>query len=218
MITPRDFEFKRWKSGTEYENWVADLLTELQFKANRVGKNDCGVDIIAEANWEGRKHRFYIQCKHYNKPVGKGPIQEIFVGTAFHKDYGSPVVVTSNTVTYEARRYARELGVEIISDPEWDEFETIVAKKKDDNPNPRKGLFGLMVASFLRSRNYFLKVEPNEEENKEKHEIRQLIISEANEETECVKEIAILEKKLSQYRERAIELRKRSTLRSLDYE
>ena len=36
MITPRDFEFKRWKSGTEYENWVADLLTELQFKANRV--------------------------------------------------------------------------------------------------------------------------------------------------------------------------------------
>lgn len=48
MITPRDFEFKRWKSGTEYENWVADLLTELQFKANRVGKNDCGVDIIPE--------------------------------------------------------------------------------------------------------------------------------------------------------------------------
>ena len=63
-----------------------------------------------------------------------------------------------------------------------------------------------------------MKVEPNEEENREKHEIRQLIISEANEETECVKEIAILEKKLSQYRERAIELRKRSTLRSLDYE
>lgn len=40
MITPRDFEFKRWKSGTEYENWVADLLTELQFKANRVGKKN----------------------------------------------------------------------------------------------------------------------------------------------------------------------------------
>jgi len=46
MITPRDFEFKRWKSGTEYENWVADLLTELQFKANRVGKNGAIYEII----------------------------------------------------------------------------------------------------------------------------------------------------------------------------
>lgn len=218
MVTPRDFEFKRWKSGTDYENWVTDLLNELQFKAHRVGKNDSGVDVIAETHWEGKKHRFYIQCKHYNKSVGKGPIQEIFAGTAFHKDYGSPVLMTSNIVTYEARLYAKELGVEIISDPEWGEFETIVKEGKDDNPNQRKGMFGLMVASFLRSKPYFFKVEPDEEKGKEKHQIRQIIISEANEETECVKEIAILQKKLSQYQERAIELRKRSALRNLDYD
>ena len=108
MITPRDFEFKRWKSSSEYENCFKDLLTELQFRANRVGKNNCGVDIIAETNWNGRKHRFYIQCKH--QPVGKGPIQKIYAGTAFHKDYGRPVLVTSNTVTYEARLYTQLLS------------------------------------------------------------------------------------------------------------
>lgn len=218
MVTPRDFEFRRWKSGTEYENWVKDTLTELHFKAERKGKNDSGVDIIAETNWEGRKHRFYIQCKHYNKPVGKGPIQEIYAGTAFHKDYGSPVLVTSNIVTFEARLYARELGVEIISDPEWEEFARIVAEKKDDNPNPRKGLFGMMVAAVIGTKAYLQKVEPDDEKNKTKQELRQQIMSEYDEATECVKEAAYLHQKAAQYQERALELQKRNALRSLFYE
>lgn len=111
----KSIDFERCTSGIEFEGWVCDLLRKLSFPADRVGKNDSGVDIIARATWNGKVHRFYIQCKYYNKPVGKTPVHEVFAGTAFHKDYGRPVVIVNNTMTYEARRYAKELGVEIIS-------------------------------------------------------------------------------------------------------
>lgn len=118
----KSIDFERCTSGIELEGWVCDLLRKLSFPADRVGKNDSGVDIIARATWNGKVHRFYIQCKYYNKPVGKTPVHEVFAGTAFHKDYGRPVVIVNNTMTYEARRYAKELGVEIIAEPEWAEF------------------------------------------------------------------------------------------------
>ena len=100
MKEPRKIDFQRCLSGVEFEGWVVDLLTQLSFPANRVGKNDCGVDIIAEANWQGKKYRFYIQCKYQNKPVGKTPVHEIFAGTAHCKEYGRPVVITNNEATF----------------------------------------------------------------------------------------------------------------------
>lgn len=109
MSERKNIDFERCTSGIEFEDWVKDLLRDLSFGANRVDKNDSGVDIIAVASWKNKLHRFYIQCKFYNKPIGKTPIQEIFAGTAFHKDYGRPVVIVNNSVTYEARRYAKNL-------------------------------------------------------------------------------------------------------------
>ncbi len=65
----------------------------------------------------------------------KVPIQEIFTGTAHHKDYGEPVVITNNYVTFEARRCAKDLAVEIIAAPEWEEFKRINIEGRVDNPN-----------------------------------------------------------------------------------
>ena len=62
------------------------------------------MDITAEAKWKGKIFRFYIQCKHHNRPIGKTPIQEIFAGTAFHQDYGGPVVITNNEATFTCSR------------------------------------------------------------------------------------------------------------------
>lgn len=54
-------DFQRCLSGIEFEGWVVDPLKQLTFPAGRVGKNDCGVDIVAKATWEGKTHLFYIQ-------------------------------------------------------------------------------------------------------------------------------------------------------------
>ena len=112
MRKPMNIDFERCTSGIEFEEWVKELLGQLRMKAERVVKNDCGIDIIAIAAVnKNTTKRFYIQCKCYNKPLGKGPIQEIFAGTAHHKDYGEPVVITNNYVIFEARRYAKDLAV-----------------------------------------------------------------------------------------------------------
>lgn len=88
MRKSMDIDFERCTSGIEFEEWVRELLGQLRMKAERVVKNDCGIDIIAIAAVnKNTTKRFYIQCKYYNKPLGKGPIQEIFAGTAHHKDY-----------------------------------------------------------------------------------------------------------------------------------
>ena len=33
-------------------------------------------------------HRFYIQCKYYNKSLGKVSVQEFSADTAFHRNEG----------------------------------------------------------------------------------------------------------------------------------
>ena len=147
MRKPMNIDFERCNSGIEFEEWVKELLGQLRMKAERVVKNDCGIDIIAIAAVnKNTTKRFYIQCKYYNRFLGKGPIQEIFAGTAHHKEYGEPVVITNNYVTFETRRYAKDLAVEIIAAPEWEEFKRINIEGRVDNPNQHTGLFGLMIA------------------------------------------------------------------------
>ncbi len=60
MPKTKKIDFQRCLSGIEFEGWVVDLLKQLTFPAGRVGKNDCGVDIVAKATWEGKTHLFYI--------------------------------------------------------------------------------------------------------------------------------------------------------------
>lgn len=47
MRKPMDIDFERCTSGIEFEEWVKELLGQLRMKAERIAKNDCGIDIIA---------------------------------------------------------------------------------------------------------------------------------------------------------------------------
>ena len=47
MRKSMDIDFERCTSGIEFEEWVKELLGQLRMKAERVVKNDCGIDIIA---------------------------------------------------------------------------------------------------------------------------------------------------------------------------
>lgn len=47
MRKPMNIDFERCNSGIEFEEWVKELLGQLRMKAERVVKNDCGIDIIA---------------------------------------------------------------------------------------------------------------------------------------------------------------------------
>lgn len=215
-----NIDFERCKSGIEFEERVKDLFCKLSFQAVRVGKNDCGVDIVALAHWRSVTYRFYIQCKYYNKPLGKAPIQEIYTGTAHSEEYGNPVVITNNIVTFEARMYAKDLGVEIISEPEWEEFERIIADGEADYSNQHKGLFGMMIGALLNSNDYLEKSLPNaDEENlKNKKQLKLQILSEFDEAEECVKEAAYLQQKAARYQQRALDIQKRAFLRNLTYD
>ena len=178
------------------------------------------MDIVAQAKFDDKVYRFNLQCKYHNRVIGKTPIQEIFAGTAFYKYPARPVVIVNNVVTYEARRYAKELGVEIIAALEWDEFENIIKTGVDSNPNPRDGLFGVMIAALLIDPDHIPESLINEDAEKVKNqrELKLQIISDFDEAKELSKEVGRLQLRASQYQERALEIQKRALLRNIGYD
>lgn len=97
--------FRDCKSGIDFENTVVKFLRCLAFEANRTGKDDGGIDIVATISILSTKYTFYIQCKYFNTPLGKHPIQEVYAGTNYYGGNGKPVVITNNKVTVDARVY-----------------------------------------------------------------------------------------------------------------
>ena len=87
--------FEGYKSGFEFEEGLVDYLRSSRFEANRTGKSDCGIDIVAVSNTVP-KYTFNIQCKYQNAPLGKRAVQEVYTGTAYYGNGGKPVVVTNN--------------------------------------------------------------------------------------------------------------------------
>ena len=220
MNKKRDLQLVACLSGADFEDWVVQLLEKCGLTAQRTGNSDCGVDIIAEYKDGKNIHRFYIQCKFYNKPLGKAPVQEIFAGTAFHRGEGGgkPVVFTNNYMTKDARTYARQLEVEIISKPELDEIKEAARRRMESDPIQHRGLLGILMGVALKSSKYITSaLNDVEDAPKDKNELQQLIISEFDEAEECVKEAAYLQQKAARYQQRALDIQKRVMLRNITY-
>lgn len=68
-------------TGTDFENRVVEILNRYGFNAKKTGKSDGGIDIVATGTTSPKTYSFNIQCKYFNKPLGKAPIQEVYTGT-----------------------------------------------------------------------------------------------------------------------------------------
>lgn len=73
-----------WKqlSGVEFEKHLATLLTEAGFRVKHVGgKGDEGADLIIT----GDRHKIVVQCKAFSKPVGPGPVRDLYGALMHHQ-------------------------------------------------------------------------------------------------------------------------------------
>lgn len=136
------------KTGIEYENQIVSILGNLRFKANRVGKNDGGVDIFASITLNSTNYNYNIQCKYFNRQLGKEPVQEVFTGTHYYNNGAIPVVITNNSISSEARLYAKKLGVEIIADIEWVEIQEVLRTQMVVNRN-HDSLMMIMLSQIV---------------------------------------------------------------------
>ena len=143
------FQPKYCRTGHDFERWTQGILRVLGFETKLTGGNDNGVDVIATIAIDGKEYKYYIQCKFYNRTVGKTPVQEVYTGCQYFGGDGYPVVITTNRMTSEAKAYAKKLGVEVITEYQLNEFEIAVLQKKRINSN-LTGLFGVMVGLQLK--------------------------------------------------------------------
>lgn len=73
--------FWRQLSGTEFEEHLAVLLTEAGFTVKHVGgKGDEGADLILASE----RSKIVVQCKAFSKPVGPGPVRDLYGALMHH--------------------------------------------------------------------------------------------------------------------------------------
>lgn len=204
------------KTGIDYENKVVSMLLGLGFKAQRVGKNDNGVDIFASKFINKTEYKFNIQCKYYNTPLGKAPIQQVFTGTSYYNNGGIPVVITNNSVTYEARLYAKELGVEIIADIEKEEMRQVIKTKTLINRNQGK-LLSIMYAIIIHDKTLIPDIQSKEPKRSNKEELIKEITSKYDMAEEMSKEAARLSLEAANKTQESLRLQKEAMLMNLEY-
>ena len=220
-MIPQDIIFNNCHTGTRFENTTVDFLRLAGFTAKKVGgANDGGIDIVASVNIQNHEYSYYIQCKYYNKPLGKHPIQEVYSGAAFYGNVGKPVVITNNEVTFNARTYAKKLGVEIIADSEWEEIKEACNSQKAKNQHT--GIMGIIISEAIKSSEYAIQAIATEPEHtisdlsdKDKYKLQ--LQSDFDMAEEYLKEEERLQLKALKYRRMALERQKKAILASLDY-
>ena len=192
------------------------MLLGLGFKAQRVGKNDNGVDIFASKFINKTEYKFNIQCKYYNTPLGKAPIQQVFTGTSYYNNGGIPVVITNNSVTYEARLYAKELGVEIIADIEKEEMRQVIKTKTLINRNQGK-LLSIMYAIIIHDKTLIPDIQSKEPKRSNKEELIKEITSKYDMAEEMSREAARLSLEAANKTQESLRLQKEAMLMNLEY-
>ena len=135
-------------SGNDFELFIQKLLIRYGFDARLTHNNDNGVDIIATIMEGECKVKYYIQCKFYNRTIGKLPVQEVFSGKHYFGDDGYPVVITNNYISNKANQYAKKLNVEVITGFQLKELIEL-EKTKEVKDCDYKGLMGTI---FNRAR------------------------------------------------------------------
>jgi hypothetical protein len=206
-------------SGTDFENYIVRLLEQYGITACRTGKDDGGIDIVATHKVEDKEYTFNIQCKFQNSTLGKHPIQEVYAGTNYYGNGGTPVVITNNHVTADARVYAKRLGVEIIADAEWLELKQTYKAKRIINPNGHKGLCGILIAHMICDGNYMKKaVEKSQQPPSNKEQLKLELLSNFDEAEECIREAAHFQQKAAQFQQKALTLQKEALLKNLEYD
>lgn len=205
------FLFQNCYTGTDFENLMVRFLGEHGFRAKKTGSNDGGIDIVATSITRPIKYSFNIQCKFFNKPLSKAPIQEVYAGTHYYNNGAAPVVITNNRVTAEARIFAKKLGVEIIADAEWTEIKQVIDSKKIANPNVHGGLMGILLA-FITSDSGYLKMVSSAIQKtdlkapSDKEQLKLELLSAFDAAEEFIRESAYYQQKAAQCSQKALSL------------
>ena len=103
--------FAAVRTGTDYERFVAALLTTDGFTVMRVGgSGDCGADLLVSLP----SGTAVVQCKFYSYPVGYDAVKEAYAAKALYKATAA-FVCTNATYTRQARRTAAQLGIQLTT-------------------------------------------------------------------------------------------------------
>jgi len=122
-------------SPKDFEHYIADLFSRLDYKAYAVGgPNDGGIDVIAEK--DGIKH--YIQCKKYFKrhEVGVSEIRDFYGAITDKLTSGKAYFITTNKFTLPAEKFVEDKPIELVDSYRLVKYIHLADKKKEELKEP----------------------------------------------------------------------------------
>jgi len=123
--TFHEIEIVDFMQGSEFEDWCAILLEDLEYKDVEVTakSGDQGVDIIARLE----DARFAFQCKCYSYDLGNTPVQEVYAGKRFYGCHVG-VVITNRRYSSGAVELAKATNTVL-----WDrdKLQELIDRTKD---------------------------------------------------------------------------------------
>ncbi len=122
-------------SPKDFEHYIADLFSRLDYKAYVVGgPNDGGIDVIAEK--DGIKH--YIQCKKYFKrhEVGVSEIRDFYGAITDKLTSGKAYFITTNKFTLPAEKFVEDKPIELVDSYRLVKYIHLAEKKKEELKEP----------------------------------------------------------------------------------
>lgn len=204
-------------SGKDYEIGCVEMLELCGFEAVRTGNDDKGVDIKASITIGENVKKYYIQCKYLNKTLSMHPVQEIFAGAHYHGADGTPVLITNNHLSSEARQFAEAMRVEIISYPEWIELKEAHRNKRIINPD-RRGLAGILLGRLSGNQEFAIhSIQTSDIRKDHNNELKAAITGKYNRILECRKEADKLRQQASRLEQKAIIMQKEEMLKHLAF-
>lgn len=204
-------------TGIDFENGCVEMLNRCGFEAVRTGKDDWGVDIIASTTIDENVQKYFIQCKYQNKTLSVHPFQEIFAGTHYHGADGVPVLITNNRVSYQARQFAKKLGIEIIGDAEWIELKAAYQNKRILNTK-RQGLAGILIGRLSGNQKFVTRsIQTPDVKTDNSNELKVIVTDEFDKILEFRKEADRLRQQASVLEQKAIIMQREEMLTHLGF-
>ena len=170
---------------------------------------------LTECSWTN-------QAVNNNKPVGKTPVQEVYTGCQYFGGDGYPVVITNNRMSCGTKAFAKKMGVELITELEFNELEISSRQRKIIN-NSHMGLMGLLIAIMFKDRDYgnrVLKAYDKKhlavEEITDREKLKQELLDNFEQAQILLQESAELQLRANACQQQALTLQKEALLKNLN--
>jgi hypothetical protein len=108
----RNYWLSMTGKGIKFEREVGKLFSKMGYRVKYTSRTgDEGVDLFLT---DHKNEKIVVQCKAHQKPIGPGPIRDLF-GTLHHNNVGKAIIVSLSGFSDAAKEFAMGKPINLLT-------------------------------------------------------------------------------------------------------